>query len=149
MENTHEKIKIGTGRRMRSGDDLAILSIGPIGLEATKALEELDANGISAAHYDMRFAKPLDEMLLHEIFGKFEYVVTVEDGCVQGGMGSAILEFMADNEYKVVVKRLGIPDQFIEHGTQAELYRECGFDCIGIVAICKELIGEKRKKLVG
>jgi 1-deoxy-D-xylulose-5-phosphate synthase len=144
-----KKIKIGTGRRMRSGDDLAILSIGPIGLEATKALEELDANGISAAHYDMRFAKPLDEMLLHEIFGKFEYVVTVEDGCVQGGMGSAILEFMADNEYKVVVKRLGIPDQFIEHGTQAELYRECGFDCIGIVAICKELIGEKRKKLVG
>lgn len=144
-----KKIKVGTGRRIRTGDELAILSIGSIGTEASKALVELDAKGISAAHYDMRFAKPLDEVLLHEIFGKFDHIVTLEDGCIQGGMGSAILEFMADSDYKATVKRLGIPDQFIEHGTQAELYRECGYDSAGIVATCQELVGENRKKLVG
>ena len=118
-------LKVGTGRKVRGGEDVAFLTIGPIGNNAQKACEELQEKGISAALYDMRFAKPIDEVLLHEVFSKFKYVITVEDGCIQGGMGSAVLEFMADNGYQAQVKRLGIPDAFIEHGTQDELYAEC------------------------
>jgi 1-deoxy-D-xylulose-5-phosphate synthase len=136
-------IKPGTGRKIKSGDDVAILTIGPIGNYAVKACEVLADKGISAAHYDMRFAKPIDELLLHEVFGKFKYVITVEDGCIQGGMGSAVLEFMGDNGYAAHVKRLGIPDAYIEHGTQDELYAECGYDVAGMVAAATEMIGVK------
>lgn len=136
-------IKPGTGRKIKSGDDVAILTIGPIGNYAVKACEALADKGISAAHYDMRFAKPIDEVLLHEVFGKFKHVITVEDGCIQGGMGSAVLEFMGDNGYAAQVKRLGIPDVYIEHGTQDELYAECGYDVAGMVAAAMEMVGEK------
>jgi 1-deoxy-D-xylulose-5-phosphate synthase len=136
-------IKPGTGRKIKSGDDVAILTIGPIGNYAIKACEALANKGISAAHYDMRFAKPIDEVLLHEVFGKFKHVITVEDGCIQGGMGSAVLEFMGDNGYAAQVKRLGIPDVYIEHGTQDELYAECGYDVAGMVAAATEMVGEK------
>ncbi len=122
------KVKIGTGRRVKSGDDLAILSIGHIGNEALAAAEELDKDGVSAAHYDLRFVKPLDEVLLHEVFGKFNHVITVEDGCIQGGFGSAVLEFMSDHGYASQVVRLGIPDRVVEHGSQPQLYAECGYD---------------------
>ncbi|MBM3427480.1 MAG: 1-deoxy-D-xylulose-5-phosphate synthase [Bacteroidetes bacterium] len=123
-----EEIKVGTGRKVKAGDDVAFLSIGPIGNYVTKAIDELANQGVNAAHYDMRFAKPIDELLLHEVFGKFKHVITIEDGCLQGGMGSAVLEFMGDNGYAVNIKRLGIPDRYVEHGTQDELYVECGYD---------------------
>ena len=98
-----------------------------------RASEQLGKENISAAHYDLRFLKPLDEGLLHEIFTKFTRIITVEDGAIAGGFGSAILEFMNDNGYRADVKRLGIPDLFIEQGSVAELHRECGFDADGIV----------------
>ncbi|MCB0409044.1 MAG: 1-deoxy-D-xylulose-5-phosphate synthase [Flavobacteriales bacterium] len=140
-----KKIKIGTGQRLKTGDDIAILSIGAIGTEAAKAIEKLEKEGLSVAHYDMRFIKPLDEILLHEVFSKFDKIITLEDGCIIGGLGSAVLEFMADNNYQASVKRLGIPDKFIEHGTQDELYNECFYDVNAIVETAKSF-GIKSKK---
>jgi 1-deoxy-D-xylulose-5-phosphate synthase len=141
-----KKIKIGTGRRIKNGEDIAILTIGDIGRYAAKATKELEKKGINIAHYDMRFVKPIDEILLHEVFGKFKKVITVENGCIQGGMGSAVLEFMSDNNYQAEVKRLGIPDKFIEHGTQAELYEECFFDDKAIVTTVKSLLASQENK---
>jgi len=128
-----EAIEIGKGRRLRSGEKVAVLSIGHIGNYVAKALDQLEASGNYIGHYDLRFVKPLDQALLHEVFTSYEAILTVEDGCLQGGMGSAVLEFMADHGYSIPVKRLGIPDAFIEHGTQDELYTECGFDVNGII----------------
>ena len=137
------KIKVGTGRRVRTGEDIAILGIGHLGNHALQAAEQLEAEGISAAMYDMRFVKPLDETLLHEVFGKFDKVVTVEDGCIQGGMGSAVLEFAADQGYTARVVRLGVPDRWIEHGTQSELYTECGYNVDDIAAAARKLVGAR------
>jgi 1-deoxy-D-xylulose-5-phosphate synthase len=131
------------------GDDLAILTVGPIGIEASKAVETLEAKGLSVAHYDMRWIKPLDELMLHEVFTKFKKVITVEDGCVQGGFGSAVVEFMADHGYAAQLKRLGMPDEFIEHGSQEQLYAECGYDAQSIIATASEMIGVKSEKMVG
>jgi len=141
-----KKIKIGTGRRVKNGEDVAILTIGDIGNYAVKATAELENQGINIAHYDMRFVKPIDELLLHEVFGKFKKVITVENGTIVGGMGSAVLEFMADNDYQATVKRLGIPDKFIEHGTQPELYNECHFDDKAIIETVKSLLGKQENK---
>lgn len=141
-----KKIKIGTGRRVKNGENVAILTIGHIGNYAVKATEQLEKEGITVAHYDMRFVKPIDEILLHEVFSKFKKVITVENGCVQGGMGSAVLEFMADNNYQAEVKRMGIPDQFIEHGTQDELYNECFFNDAAIVKTVKSLLATSENK---
>jgi 1-deoxy-D-xylulose-5-phosphate synthase len=127
-----EEIKIGTGRKVRDGQELAILTIGHIGNYAVEVCEKLELQGINIAHYDLRFAKPLDEMLLHEVFKHFRKVITVEDGCLMGGVGSAILEFMADHHYRADVRRLGIPDAVIEHGEQIELHDEAGFGPKGI-----------------
>lgn len=139
-----EKMDVGTGRRLKNGEDVAVLSIGAIGTEAEKAVERLEKKGVKAGHYDMRFVKPLDEVMLHEIFSKFEVVVTVEDGCVQGGFGSAVVEWMADQGYSSRVKRLGVPDRWIEHGTQAELYEECGYDSTAIEEAALELVASVR-----
>jgi len=136
-------IPVGKGRKVCDGEDVAVLSIGTIGNEVVKACDMLNADGYNPAHYDMRFAKPLDEALLHEVFAKFNKVITVEDGCLQGGMGSAILEFMADHNYKAHVVRLGIPDAVIEHGEQPELWAECGYDAKAIAAQVR-LIGLSR-----
>jgi len=125
-------IKVGKGRMVCDGDDIAILTIGHIGNEVVKAITALNNDGYFPAHYDLRFVKPLDEALLHDVFKKFSKVITVEDGCLEGGMGSAVLEFMADNNYNAHVVRLGIPDKFIEHGEQPELWAECGYDADGI-----------------
>lgn len=148
-----KKIKVGSGRKVSSGSDIAILSIGAIGNEAAKAVENLNKKGISAAHYDMRFVKPLDELMLHEIFGKFDKVITVEDGCIQGGFGSAVLEFMADNHYHSKVVRLGMPDRVVEHGTQEELWNECGYDAQSIEEQSVKLINSssasKQNSLAG
>lgn len=128
-----KKVQIGTGRKVKSGDDVAILSIGNIGNEAVKAAERLVKEDCSCAVYDMRFVKPIDELLLHEIFGKHDKVITVEDGCIQGGFGSAVIEFMIDNGYKADAVRLGIPDRVVEHGSQPQLYAECQYDADAIV----------------
>ncbi|MFD2200448.1 1-deoxy-D-xylulose-5-phosphate synthase [Shivajiella indica] len=126
------EIPIGQGRIVKEGEEVAILTIGHIGNYAVTACEQLTKDGLNPAHYDMRFVKPLDGELLHEVFGKFKKVITVEDGCLMGGFGSAVLEWMVDHGYQAQVKRLGIPDAIIEHGEQIELHRECGFDPEGI-----------------
>ena len=135
-----KEIKIGTGRKLRSGDELAILTIGHIGNYATEVCDRLEKQNIEVAHYDLRFVKPLDEEMLHEVFLNYKKIITVEDGCLQGGVGSAILEFMADNQYRAEVKRLGIPDRIVEHGEQLELHRECGFDVDGIERAVIEML---------
>ncbi len=144
-----EEIKIGQGRKVRDGKDIAILTFGHPGNFATEAIEVLNLQNIDAAHYDMRFAKPLDEYMLHEIFTKFDKVITVEDGCLQGGFGSAIAEFMADHNYHAQIKRLGIPDKWIEHGEQSELWKECGFDAEAIVENAKEMVLNRPTVLSG
>ncbi|MCF0059298.1 1-deoxy-D-xylulose-5-phosphate synthase [Dyadobacter sp. CY356] len=135
-----EEIKIGKGRKIKEGNDIALLTLGPVGNYAVDACETLVKEGISAAHYDMRFVKPLDEGMLHEIFSKFDRIITIEDGCLQGGFGSAVLEFMVDHGYNSHVKRLGIPDALVEHGEPDELHRECGFDKEGILAAIRSLM---------
>mgnify|MGYP000849010937 CR=1 FL=1 len=144
-----QKIEIGKGRKIKDGKDLAILSLGHPGNLATIAIENLAKENINVAHYDLRFAKPIDEAMLHEVFTKYKKVITIEDGCIMGGVGSAVLEFMADNGYQAQVKRLGIPDKFIEHGEQSELYEECGFSPEQIYAEAKDLLLEKQKAKVG
>ena len=137
-----EEIPVGQGRQLSDGDEVAILTIGHVGNFATKAIEELETYSI--AHYDMRFVKPLDEKLLHQIFKKHSKVITVEDGCIQGGFGSAVIEFMADHNYQAQIKRLGIPDKYVEHGTQAELWRECEYDVQAIVETVQQIVGVKK-----
>jgi 1-deoxy-D-xylulose-5-phosphate synthase len=134
-------IKVGTGRKLTTGNDVAILTIGHPGNFAQEAINELKEHGASIAHYDMRFAKPIDELMLHEVFSKFNKVITVEDGCLMGGFGSAVIEFMVDQKYTAEVVRLGIPDEFIHHGTQEELWADCGFDKNAIVRTVSSLLG--------
>lgn len=141
-----KEIKIGTGRRVKNGDDIAILTIGHIGNYALEACNELEQENISAALYDMRFAKPLDETLLHEIFSKFDKVITVEDNAIQGGLGSAVLEFMADHGYHAEIARLGIQDQIFEHGSQEQLYAESGFDKESIKQKCASMLAHRLHK---
>lgn len=138
-----EEIEIGKGRKLKDGKDIAILSFGHPGNFATAAIRELRTFEIDAAHYDMRFAKPIDETLLHEVFSKYNKIITVEDGTVIGGFGSAVLEFMAANNYRADVKILGIPDRIVEHGTVKELQRECDYDTLSIIEAAKNFAAEK------
>ncbi len=138
------KLPMGKGRKLREGNDIAILSFGTAGNMAQTALNLLDKEGIKGAHYDMRFVKPIDEEMLHEVFTKFKQIITVEDGTVVGGFGSAVLEFMADHHYNAEVKRLGMPDRIVEHGEQSELYLECGFDAKSIAQMAKSVLGVRR-----
>ncbi|MDF2455830.1 MAG: dxs [Cytophagaceae bacterium] len=140
-ETPFELIPVGKGRLVSDGEEVAILSIGHIGNYVTEALQLLKTVDLSPAHYDMRFAKPLDEELLHQIFKKFKKIITLEDGTIVGGFGSAIIEFMADHGYSAKVIRLGIPDQFIEHGEQIQLHKECGYDPEGIAKAVRSLVG--------
>ena len=133
-------LEIGKGRTLRKGNDIAILSIGHMGNLAMDAVNRLVNEGIDVGFYDMRFVKPIDEDLLHEIFKTTSSIITVEDGCVQGGFGSAVLEFMADHGYSARVKRLGIPDKIVEHGTQPELWSECGYDAEAIYLASMEIL---------
>lgn len=135
-----EKQMIGKGRMISDGEDVAILTIGHIGNYAVEATRMLAKEGIRPAHFDMRYVKPLDEALLHQLFSRFDRVLTVEDGCVMGGFGSAVLEFMANHGYTARIKRLGIPDAVVEHGEQIELHHECGFDPPGIADAVRELL---------
>ena len=134
-------IAIGKGRKLKDGKDVAILSFGHPGNFAAAAIRNLKSEGIDPAHYDLRFAKPLDEEMLHEVFQRYSKVITVEDGTVVGGVGSAILEFMAAHHYKAEVKILGIPDRIVEHGSQKELHKECGYDAEAIAKAVREMVG--------
>lgn len=136
-------IEVGKGRKIQDGRELAILSIGHPGNFVVEACKELINDGLQPAHYDLRFVKPLDADLLHEVFSKYKKIITVEDGSIQGGFGSAILEFMAQNNYMAQVKMLGIPDDFIEHGKPAELHRLCGYDAQGIAKAVREMLKNK------
>lgn len=139
-----EKMEIGKGRKIKDGEKVALLTLGHIGNYAVKACEELANEGINPAHYDMRFVKPLDEAMLHEIFQNYDKVITVEDGCLQGGFGSAVAEFMLDHDYSAQIKRLGIPDRIVEHGEQIELHKECGFDPEGIAQAVRDILGREK-----
>ncbi len=137
------EIEIGKGRMLREGTDIAILSIGHPGNFAASACKKLEQENISAAHFDMRFVKPLDEDLLHYVFSQFKKIITVEDGMLAGGFGSCILEFMADNNYEADIIRLGIPDKFTDQGSLQELYAECGFDESGIASTVRKMVGKR------
>ena len=134
-----EKIEVGTGRKISDGEDVAILTIGHPGNFAVEACRMLAMEGANPAHYDMRFVKPLDEAMLHEIAQKFTKIITVEDGTIVGGFGSAVLEFMAAHNYTPEVKMLGIPDRIVEHGKPEELHRECGYDAQAIADAVREM----------
>ena len=138
-----KEIEIGKGRKLKDGKDIAVLSLGHPGNFAATAIRELKADGLNPAHYDMRFAKPLDEELLHEALARHEKIVTVEDGCIEGGFGSAVLEFMAQHSYKNDIRILGIPDKIVEHGAPKELHRECGYDTAAIVEAVREMMKDK------
>jgi 1-deoxy-D-xylulose-5-phosphate synthase len=139
------EIKIGTGRKVTNGNDIAILTIGHPGNFAQEAIAELSEQGVSVAHYDMRFVKPIDETMLHEVFSKFKKVITVEDGCLMGGFGSAVLEFMVDQKYAAEIVRLGIPDEYIHHGTQEELWADCGFNKAAIVKTVSKMLSIQKQ----
>jgi 1-deoxy-D-xylulose-5-phosphate synthase len=134
-----KEIEIGKARLVKPGKDIAVLTIGNAGNLAAEALLKLEADSIEAEHWDMRFVKPLDENCLHGVFRHFKHILIVEDGILAGGFGSAVVEFMADNGYQASVKRLGVPDSFIDHGSQTELYKECGFDAESIYQAIKSM----------
>jgi 1-deoxy-D-xylulose-5-phosphate synthase len=146
-----KEIQIGKGRKLRDGKDLAILSFGHPGNFAAAAIRDLRTEGIEPAHYDMRFVKPLDEELLHEVFHRYKKIITVEDGTVIGGFGSAVLEFMAEHGYQAEVRILGIPDRLIEHGSLRELHRECGYDAAGVADAARLMMKDqvKSQALIG
>ena len=141
-------LEIGKGRKISDGEDVAILSIGHVGNFAVEACKELNSEGIHPAHYDMRFVKPLDAALLHEVAKRYQHIITIEDGCLQGGMGSAILEFFADHNYQLNVVRLGIPDEVIEHGEQHELWAMCGYDTNAIIGAVKKIAVSRTTKVM-
>jgi len=143
-----QRIEIGKGRMIKDGEDVAILTIGHPGNFAVQATKQLLTEGLDPAHYDMRFAKPLDEELLHIIARKFNKVITVEDGTIVGGFGSAVLEFFAANNYTPEVKMLGIPDAIIEHGKPEELHRECGYDAQGIAEAVRVMVSRKVEEVI-
>ena len=133
-----EEVKVGTGRKLKEGTDVAVLSIGPIGNNVTRAIAEL-GDSVSVAHYDMRFLKPLDESILDEVGRKFKRIITVENGVRNGGMGSAVTEWMSDHGYEPHIKRLGLPDRFVQHGKVSELQAIVGIDKDGIIKAIQEL----------
>ncbi len=139
-----QQLEVGKGRKMRDGSDVAVLTIGPLGHTALEACAELELQGVSAAHYDMRFVKPIDEELLHRVFQKFSKVITLEDGCRMGGFGSAVVEFMADNGYFAQVERMGIPDRFVDHGSPKELFIECGYHKDDLVRTALRMVTEPK-----
>ncbi|PZP49114.1 MAG: 1-deoxy-D-xylulose-5-phosphate synthase [Pseudopedobacter saltans] len=140
-----QEIQIGKGRKLREGKDIAVLSYGHPGNFAAAAIREVANEGLNVGHYDMRFVKPLDEKLLHDIFANYSKIITVEDGTVKGGFGSAVLEFMAENNYKVDVRILGIPDEIVEHGTLKELYAACHYDAASIADAIREMASVKSR----
>ena len=134
-----EPIEVGTGRKLKEGKDLAFVSIGHIGNQVEEAREQLEELNIDYAHYDIRFLKPLDKQLLHEVFRNHDKIITIEDGTIIGGLGSTVRDFMNEHNYKATVEKMGIPDQFIDHGTPGELYEAIGLNAKGIVQATRKL----------
>ncbi len=134
-----EEISVGKGRKLADGQDVVILSIGHPGNFVSEALKILATENISVAHFDMRFVKPIDQGILEEVALRFDHIITVEDGIVDGGFGSAVLEYFATKGWKKSIVRLGVPDRFVEQGTQQELYHECGFDTEGICQAVRKM----------
>ena len=143
-----KEIKVGTGRKLKDGKDIAVLTFGHPGNFAAEAIRDVKKEGINPAHYDMRFVKPLDEEMLHEVFSNYNKVITVEDGTIVGGFGSAILEFMNEHGYKADVKILGIPDSLVEHGTPKQLYDEIGIDANAIAAMLRKMVAISKVQMV-
>ena len=141
-----EAIEIGKGRKLKDGQEVAILSFGHVGNFAAAAIRDVKGDGINPAHYDVRFVKPLDEALLHEVFSNYNKIITIEDGTVVGGFGSAILEFMNFNHYNAAVTIMGIPDRLVEHGTPKQLYNEIGLDANAIATTIRSVVNKKIKK---
>jgi 1-deoxy-D-xylulose-5-phosphate synthase len=139
-EQPFEELTVGKGRILTEGKDIAILTLGHPGNDVVKVLKKLAEENISVAHYDMRFLAPIDRDLLDSVFLNFKHIITIEDGVLKGGLGSAVIEFMSDNGYSAEVRRLGIPNYFVEHGSQEELYRECGYDAEGIEIAIREML---------
>ncbi|MBL1411373.1 1-deoxy-D-xylulose-5-phosphate synthase [Sphingobacterium faecale] len=139
-------LEIGKGRKLVDGEEVAVISLGHVGNEVSKAFHILNEEGIYPAHYDIRFVKPIDESLLHEVFKKFKKVITIEDGVLPGGFGSAVLEFMADHKYTADLVRLGIPDEIVDHGEQPELWRLCNYDAKAVVEVCRKLMQSQPTK---
>ena len=133
--NEMRVLPVGRGRKLREGDDLAVLSIGPIGNEVMKAIDMVEAEGISVAHYDMIYLKPIDETILEEVGKRFKRVITVENGVIKGGLGSAVLEYLSDHDHATRVRRIGVPDTFVEHGSIPELYHLCGMDAASVAEV--------------
>jgi 1-deoxy-D-xylulose-5-phosphate synthase len=144
-KTSFKELEIGKGRQISSGEDIVVLSIGHVGNDVAEAAKLLGKEGYSVAHYDMRFLKPVDEEILHAVCKKFEKIITIEDGTIIGGLGSLVTEFISDHEYSSKVIRLGIPDRFVEHGTQNELKHECGYDMEGIINTIK---GNLKRKVL-
>ena len=143
-----EEIPVGRGRKLKDGKDIAVLSFGHPGNFAAAAIRDLKREGLNPAHYDLRFAKPLDEALLHEALQAYPKIITVEDGTVAGGLGSAVAEFMAQHQYKNDLKILGVPDKVVEHGTLKELHRECGYDAEAIADAVREMMSTRVEELI-
>ncbi len=143
-----KEIPIGKAQLLSEGNDIAILTIGTVGNFIPEVIQRLGIEDYTVTHYDMRFVNPIDETVLHKVFKKFDTIITVEDGFVKGGFGTAVLEFMCENTYNATVKRLGIPDRFVEHGTQPELYKECGYDVDGIYFAAKQLLADRKPKTI-
>jgi 1-deoxy-D-xylulose-5-phosphate synthase len=139
------EIEIGKARQISEGNDIAVLSVGHPGIAVASVVSKLAKENISIAHYDMRFVTPIDTGILNSVFKKFKYIITVEDGILKGGFGSAVIEFMSDKGYNSEVRRLGIPDYFVEQGTQEELFRECGYDAGGIELAIREVLVKMKK----
>ncbi|MCF1716532.1 1-deoxy-D-xylulose-5-phosphate synthase [Flavihumibacter sp. RY-1] len=138
-----KEVEIGKGRKLKDGEEIAVLSFGHPGNFAASAIREVKQYGINAGHYDLRFVKPLDEEMLHEVFQRYTKIITVEDGTIVGGVGSAVLEFMAAHNYQAEVRMLGIPDRIVEHGSLKELHRECGYDANAIAETLRDMMKEK------
>ena len=142
------EVQIGKGRKLRDGDSIAIISIGHVGNFASEAAKQLSTEGLNIGHFDLRFVKPLDEEMLHEVFGKYKKIITIEDGTIVGGMGSAIIEFMSQHQYSSEIKMLGMPDRIVEHGEQSELYNECGYDVPAIIHAVKDIMHVSKAKAI-
>ena len=142
-QNPMEEIVIGKGRCLREGDNIAILSIGHIGNAALEAAAIAEAKGINVAVYDMRFLKPLDEDLVRKVASKYTDLITIENGALKGGLGSAVAEFVVDNNLKVNLHRMGIPDYFVAHGSLKELHKECGIDTDAVVETIMNIVAKQ------
>ncbi len=139
-ERPFQEIEVGKARLLSEGNDLAVLSIGHPGNDVASVVKKLSKESVNITHWDMRFLAPFDKDALHSVFRKFKKIITVEDGVLKGGFGSAVIEFMCDNKYNAEVRRLGIPDYFVEQGTQEELHKECGYDTAGIEKAIREIL---------